>query len=117
MLTKVVNEKRNDWDEHLGVVLFAYHIAYKINTWHTPFKLVYGLYPGPTTLLGVAHAPLNHCFIFRIFLESFYYVFQKKIKFILFFLNTIMLRCILKNIQKYVTKKYYQIVLLVSKLL
>jgi len=26
---------------------------------------------GPTTLLGAAHAPLNHCFILRIFLKSF----------------------------------------------
>jgi hypothetical protein len=45
MLTKLVSEKRNDWDEHLGVVLFAYYTAYQISTWHTPFQLMYGLYP------------------------------------------------------------------------
>jgi len=26
---------------------------------------------GPTTLLGATRPPLNHCFIFKIFLESF----------------------------------------------
>ncbi len=31
-------------------------------------------------------------------------------------LNTIMLWCVLKNIQKYVIKKYFQIVILMSKL-
>jgi hypothetical protein len=45
MLTKLVNEKKNDWDEHLGVVIFFYYIAYKVNIRHTPFQLVYGLYP------------------------------------------------------------------------
>jgi hypothetical protein len=35
----------------------------------------------------------------------------------LIFFNTIMLRCILKNNQKYENKKYFQIVLLMSKLL
>jgi hypothetical protein len=45
MLTKLGNEKRNDWDEQLGVILFAYRIAYKVSTGHTPFQLVYGLYP------------------------------------------------------------------------
>jgi hypothetical protein len=43
--------------------------------------------------------------------------FQKNIKSFKSFFNTIMLRCILKNIQKYVIKKYFQIALLVSKLL
>jgi hypothetical protein len=45
MLTKLINEKNNDWDEHLGAILFTYYIAYKISTGHTPFQLVYGLYP------------------------------------------------------------------------
>jgi hypothetical protein len=44
ILTKLVNEKNNDWDEHLGAILFAYYITYKVNTKHIPFQLVYGLY-------------------------------------------------------------------------
>jgi hypothetical protein len=44
MLIKLVNEKRNDWDEHLGVVLFTYCTTYEVSTIHTPFQLVYGLY-------------------------------------------------------------------------
>jgi hypothetical protein len=51
--------------------------------------MIKNFHKGPTTLLGTICAPLNHYFIFRIFLESF----------------------------KYVIKKYSQIVLLVSKLL
>jgi hypothetical protein len=35
-------------------------------------------YGGPTTLLGAARAPLNHCFIIRSFLESFLIHFSKK---------------------------------------
>jgi len=69
---------------------------------------------GPTTLLGAACAFLNHCFIFKIFLE-FFNTFKKKN--LQSFLNTIILRCILKHIQKYVIKKYFQIVLLMLKLL
>jgi hypothetical protein len=45
MLTKLVNKKLNDYDEHLGVILFAYHIAFKVNMKHTPFQLFYGLHP------------------------------------------------------------------------
>jgi len=51
--------------------------------------------------------------IFRIFLiclSKEHWIFK-------FFFNTIMLRCILKSIPKYIIKKYFQIVLLVSKLL
>ncbi len=70
----------------------------------------------PTTLLGATCAPLNHCFIHRIFLEFFKYVFQKNINFLKKILNTVMLRYIFLNIPKYVTKKYFQIVFLVSKL-
>jgi hypothetical protein len=44
MLTKLVNEKKIDWDEHLGAVLFTYYTTYKVNTRHIPFQLVYGLY-------------------------------------------------------------------------
>jgi hypothetical protein len=45
LLTKLVNENRNDWDEHMSTVLFSYRIAYKVGTGHTPFQLVYGLHP------------------------------------------------------------------------
>jgi hypothetical protein len=45
MLTELVNKKRNDWDEHLGTMLFTYCTTYKVSTRHTPFQLVYGLYP------------------------------------------------------------------------
>jgi hypothetical protein len=42
--------------------------------------------------------------------------FKKTLKLKFHFFNTIMLRCIFKNITKYVIKKYFQIVLLMSKL-
>jgi hypothetical protein len=44
-LTKLVNEKRIDWDEHLYIVLFSYRITYKVITRYTPYQLVYGLHP------------------------------------------------------------------------
>jgi hypothetical protein len=37
LLTKLVNENRNHWDEHLSTILFSYRIAYKVRTDHTPF--------------------------------------------------------------------------------
>jgi hypothetical protein len=37
MLTKLVNEKKNDWDGHLGAIMFTYHTAYKVSRRHTPF--------------------------------------------------------------------------------
>ncbi len=45
LLTKLVNENRNDWDEHLSTILFSYWTTYKVGTNHTPFQLVYGLHP------------------------------------------------------------------------
>src|SRR5450759_108928 len=45
LLSKLVNEKRTDWDEHLHTVLFSYRTAYKVTTGYTPFQLVYGLHP------------------------------------------------------------------------
>jgi hypothetical protein len=45
LLTKLVNENINDWDEHLSTILFSYGTAYKVRTDHTPFQLVYGLHP------------------------------------------------------------------------
>jgi hypothetical protein len=44
-LTKLVNETRADWDDHLYTVLFSHRTAYKVTTTHTPFQLVYGLHP------------------------------------------------------------------------
>ncbi len=45
LLTKLVNENKTDWDEHLSIILFSYRIAYKVATRYTPYQLVYGLYP------------------------------------------------------------------------
>jgi hypothetical protein len=44
-LTKLVNENRTNWDEHLFTMSFSYIIAYKVGTWYTPYQLVYGLHP------------------------------------------------------------------------
>ncbi len=32
LLTKLVNKKRSDWDEHLHTILYAYQIAFKVTT-------------------------------------------------------------------------------------
>jgi hypothetical protein len=53
----------------------------KLNTHH--WKEQQHQYWGPTTLLRATCAPLNHYFIFKIFLESIWYVFQKILKFFL----------------------------------
>jgi hypothetical protein len=45
VLTKLVNEKCNDWDEHLHTILIAYQTTFKVTINHTPFKLIYGLHP------------------------------------------------------------------------
>jgi hypothetical protein len=44
-VAKLVNDNKNDWDEHLGVMLVVYCITHKVNIRHTPFQLLYGLYP------------------------------------------------------------------------
>jgi hypothetical protein len=41
----LVNDNRNNWDEHLSTILFSYQIAYKVGTNHTPFQFIYGLHP------------------------------------------------------------------------
>ncbi len=43
-MTKLVNEKRTNWDEHLSIVLFSYRIAYKVAKGYTTYQLVYGLH-------------------------------------------------------------------------
>jgi hypothetical protein len=45
LLTKLVNEKKTNWDEHLSTILFSYKTFYKVVTWYTPYKFVYGLHP------------------------------------------------------------------------
>jgi hypothetical protein len=44
-LTKLVNENKTNWDEHLPIILFSYKTTYKVITWYTTFQLVYGLHP------------------------------------------------------------------------
>jgi hypothetical protein len=45
LLTKLINEKKTNWDEHLSTILFSYRIAYKVATCYTPYQLVYDLHP------------------------------------------------------------------------
>ena len=41
-LTKIFNMDKDDWDEKIPAVLWAYRTSYKKATNQTPFKLVYG---------------------------------------------------------------------------
>jgi hypothetical protein len=41
--TKLVNENRNDLDEHMSIISFFYKIILKVGISHTPFQFVYGL--------------------------------------------------------------------------
>jgi hypothetical protein len=43
--TKLVNENKTNWDEHLSTMLFSYRFAYKVATRYTPYQLMYGLHP------------------------------------------------------------------------
>jgi hypothetical protein len=45
LLTKLVNENRTNWDEHLSIMLISYRIPYKATIGCTPYQLVYGLHP------------------------------------------------------------------------
>ncbi len=45
LLTKLINENKTNWDEHLSTMLFSYKIAYEVVTWYIPYQLVYGLHP------------------------------------------------------------------------
>ncbi len=45
LLTKLVNENKTDWDEHLSLVLFSYITTYKVATGYIPYQLMYGLHP------------------------------------------------------------------------
>jgi hypothetical protein len=44
-LTKLVNENKTYWDEHLSIVLFSYITTYKIVRRYTLNQLMYGLHP------------------------------------------------------------------------
>jgi len=39
-----MNEKHNDWDEHMLTILFSYRTTFKVGIGHTPFEFVYGLH-------------------------------------------------------------------------
>ena len=41
-LTKICSIDKNDWDEKILAVLWAYRTTYKRETNQTPFKMVYG---------------------------------------------------------------------------
>jgi hypothetical protein len=45
MLTKLVNEKHNDWDEHLGIILYVYCTTFKVSTSHAPFQMFFSFHP------------------------------------------------------------------------
>jgi len=45
LLTKLVNENRTNWDEHMSTMLFSYKTAYKTITRYTPYQFMYGLHP------------------------------------------------------------------------
>ena len=40
--TKICNADKDDWDEKIPTVLWAYRTTYKQSTDQTPFRLVYG---------------------------------------------------------------------------
>jgi transposase InsO family protein len=42
IIAKVILDKRNTWDNHVGEALWAYRTAYKLTTGYTPFQLVFG---------------------------------------------------------------------------
>ncbi len=54
LLTKLVNEDRTDWDEHLSIMLFSYKTTNKVTIGYTPYQLVYGLHP----LMPIKYIPL-----------------------------------------------------------
>jgi hypothetical protein len=43
ILTKVINVNQNDWDVMLTMASWAYQMAYRITTQHSPYQLIYGL--------------------------------------------------------------------------
>ena len=43
MLTKIVSDKKSDWELKLHAALWAYRVAYKTSIGTTPFNMVFGL--------------------------------------------------------------------------
>jgi hypothetical protein len=43
VLRKVIDDNQLDWDVRLPVVVWAFRIAYKVTTRHTPFRLMFGV--------------------------------------------------------------------------
>ena len=43
VLTKIVSDKRSDWDLKLYAILWAYRVAYKTSIGTMPFNMVFGL--------------------------------------------------------------------------
>ena len=41
-LTKICNIDKNDWDDKILAILWAYKTTYNISTGQTPFKMVHG---------------------------------------------------------------------------
>ncbi len=44
-MTKLINDNKTNWDEHLSTMLFSYKTTYKVAIGYTPYQLVYGLHP------------------------------------------------------------------------
>ena len=43
VLTKIISDKRSDWELKLHATLWAYKVAYKTSIGTTPFNMVFGL--------------------------------------------------------------------------
>ena len=43
VLTKIVSDKKSDWELKLHAALWAYRVAYKTSIGTTPFNMVFGL--------------------------------------------------------------------------
>ncbi len=43
ILTKLINANQNDWDVMFTIASWAYQMAYRITTQHSPYELIYGL--------------------------------------------------------------------------
>ena len=41
-LIKICNIDKNDWDDKVPTILWAYKTTYKISTWQTPSRMDYG---------------------------------------------------------------------------
>jgi hypothetical protein len=39
LLTKLINENKTNWDEHLSIMLFSYKDVYKVTIGYTPYVI------------------------------------------------------------------------------